>query len=155
MNQSPDGPGTDSTSSMDSASLMEAFLSGAYRRILWTACVLSVAGVVAATLLADWRSGLGLAIGALVACLNFVWLHHGAEMAVQRMMSTAKNAPSKFRLALAFTARYVLVLAASYVILKGYPQVRVAFIVGLACPVIAAMGEGLYEAARPRQTSNT
>ncbi|HMF89629.1 MAG TPA: ATP synthase subunit I, partial [Candidatus Angelobacter sp.] len=91
--------------------------------------------------------------GALAACLNFVWLHYGTEMMIQRMMDPKKNAPSKFRLALAFTARYVLVLAAAYVILKGYPQVRVAFIVGLACPVIAAMGEGLYEAVRPHQTS--
>jgi hypothetical protein len=95
-----------------------------------------------------------LATGGLVACLNFVWLHHGAEMAIRRMTDPPKSAPSKFRLTLAFTARYVLVLAAAYVILKGYPHVRVAFTVGLACPVIAAMGEGLYEALRPHPTSN-
>lgn len=148
MNPSPGGPGADSARSM------EEFLSGAYRRILWMACGLSVAGALAATVLADWRSGLGLAIGALVACLNFVWLHHGVEMMIRRMADPAKRA-SKFRLLLAFTARYVLVLTAAYVILKGYAQVRVAFIVGLACPVIAAMGEGLYEAARPHPTSNT
>jgi hypothetical protein len=81
-------------------------------------------------------------------------------MMVQRMIEaqhvagSAKRAPSKLRLLLAFTARYAFVLAAAYVILRSYPQVRVAFIVGLACPVIAAMGEGLYEAARLYQTSN-
>jgi hypothetical protein len=149
MSQSPDGPGAHLASSM------EEFLSGAYRRILWMAFGLSVAGAVAATVLADWRSGLGLAIGASVACLNFAWLHHGAELMIQRMVEPAKQAPSKLRLTLAFTGRYAFVLAAAYVILRGYPQVRVAFIVGLACPVIAAMGEGLYEAARPHPTSNT
>lgn len=134
---------------------MEEFLSGAYRRILWMACGLSVTGAVAATVLAGWRSGLGLAVGALVACLNFVWLHHGAELMIERMVEPAKQAPSKLGLLLAFTARYAFVLVAAYVILGGYPQARVAFIGGLACPVIAAMGEGLYEAARPHPTSNT
>ncbi len=151
MNQPPEGPG---------ALSMEAFLSGAYRRILWTALALSVAGIVAATLVSNWRSGLGLAAGALVACLNFVWLHHGAELVVQRMMEAqrtmepVKRAPSKLRLALAFTARYAFVMVVAYVILRGYPRVRVAFLVGLACPLVAAMWEGFYEAARSHQTSN-
>ena len=149
MNQVPDGLGADSTSSM------EEFLSGAYRRILWTAFGLSVAGTVAAIAIAGWRSGLGLAIGALVACLNFVWLHHGAELMIQRMVEPTRVSPSKLPLLLAFTGRYAFVLVAAYVILKSYPQVRVAFIVGLACPVIAAMGEGLYEAARSHPTSNS
>jgi hypothetical protein len=149
-----------SGSTADPAKSTEAFLSGAYRRILWITLALSVVATVAAVVLVDWRSGLGLAIGALVASLNFVWLHHGAEMLIQRMIEAqqavgpAKRAPSKLRLLLAFAARYALVMAVAYVILRGYPQVRLAFIVGLACPVIAAMGEGLYEAVRPQQTSN-
>jgi ATP synthase I chain len=154
MNQPPDGPGADAASSM------EQFLSGAYRRILWMAGGLTVAGAVIATAIAGWPSGLGLATGAGVACLNFVWLYHGAAIVVQRMIDAqriepAKHAPSKLPLLLGFTARYAFVLVAAYVILKSYPQVRVAFIVGLACPVIAAMGEGFYEAARPHPTSNS
>jgi hypothetical protein len=155
MNQPLDGP------SADAASSMEQFLSGAYRRILWMACGLTTAGALIATVIAGLPSGLGLTIGALVACLNFVWLHHGAAIVVQRMIEAqravepAKHAPSKLGLLLAFTARYAFVLVAAYVILKSYPQVRVAFIVGLACPVIAAMGEGFYEAARPHPASNS
>jgi hypothetical protein len=147
-------------SSADRAKSTEVFLSGAYRRILCITLALGIAAAAATTVLANWRSGLGLAVGAAVACLNFVWLHHGAEMMIQRMVEVeragvaTKPAPSTLRLLLAFTARYAFVMAAAYVILRGYPQVRLAFIVGLACPVIAAMGEGLYEAVRPQQTSN-
>jgi hypothetical protein len=155
MNQPPEGP------TPDAASSMEQFLSGAYRRILWMACGLTVAGAVIAIMIAGWQSGLGLVVGALVACLNFAWLHHGAAIVVQRMIEAqsvvepAKHAPPRLGLMLAFTARYAFVLVAAYVILKSYPQVRVAFIVGLACPVIAAMGEGFYEAARQHPTSNS
>ncbi|MGB9119127.1 MAG: hypothetical protein WCE73_00775, partial [Candidatus Angelobacter sp.] len=46
---------------------MEERLSGAYRRILRVAIVLSVAGTLAAALLFTWQSGLGLAIGSLLA----------------------------------------------------------------------------------------
>jgi len=149
MNQPHDGTRPDSVNSM------EAFLSGAYRRILWMACGLSLAGTVVATTIAGWRSGLALAIGALVACLNFVWLHHGAELVIRRMVEPVGSAPSKLSLLLAFSARYAFVLVAAYVILRSYPQVCVAFIVGLACPVFAAMGEGLYEAVRSHPTSNS
>ena len=98
-----------------------------------------------ATLSLGWRSGLGLAAGAVVAYLNFVWLHRGAELLIQRML-TPENAPSKLRLFLTFVGRYLFVLVAAYVILKGYPSMRAGFIVGLASPVLAAMCEGVYEA---------
>ncbi len=130
----------------------EERLSGAYRRILRVVIVLSVVATLAASLMAGWRAGLGLAAGALVACLNFVWLHHGTERLVQRMLSPSKNGPSRFRLAVAFIGRYLLVLAATYVIFRGYPQLLISFIVGLVLPVIAAMGEGVYEAVVFRKT---
>ena len=66
--------------------VIEERLSGAYRRILRVAIALSVAGTLAATLLANWQSGLGLAIGSLLAYINFVWLHNGTERLVQRMI---------------------------------------------------------------------
>jgi hypothetical protein len=125
---------------------MEERLSGAYARILRVAIVLSVLATVAATLLAGWRNGLGLAIGSLIAYVNFVSLHRGTERLVQRMLSPAGNATSKVRMAFPFPVRYLLVIAATYVILKGYPRLLVGFIVGLALPVVAAMGEGVYEA---------
>lgn len=130
---------------------MEERLSGAYRRILWVAIVLSVAGMLAAALLFDWQSGLGVAIGSLLAFINFVWLYHGTERLVERMVvsnkttSAGKTKPRKVRFAFPFPLRYALLIAVAYVILKSYPRLLIGFIVGLFLPILAAMGEGIYE----------
>jgi hypothetical protein len=34
----------------------------------------------------------------------------------------------------------------AYVILKSYPRLLIGFIAGLILPILAAMGEGIYEA---------
>jgi hypothetical protein len=145
MNQPPDGslPGP-----------VEAFLSGAYRRMQRIAIVLSVAVTLASALFFNWRSGLGVAIGSLLGYLNFVWLHRGAELMVQRITAPAENRPSKIRLLLAFLLRYIFVITIAYVILKSYPRMLVGFIVGLASPILAAMCEGVYEAIEAIAGSN-
>ncbi|MGZ4856289.1 MAG: ATP synthase subunit I [Candidatus Angelobacter sp.] len=126
--------------------VIEERLSGAYRRILRVAIALSVAGTLVATLLVNWQSGLGLAIGSLLAYINFVWLHHGTERLVQRMISSDKSKPRRFRFAFPFPLRYALLIAVAYVILKSYPRLLIGFIVGLILPILASMGEGIYEA---------
>lgn len=125
---------------------MEARLSGAYSRILRTAGVLSVAGTLVAALLVNWRSGLGLAIGSLLAMINFVWLHRGTERIVQRILSSDQTKSRRFRFAFPFPLRYGLIIAVVYVILKSYPRLLIGFIVGLILPILASMGEGIYEA---------
>jgi hypothetical protein len=132
--------------------VMEERLSSAYRRILRVAIGLSVAGTLTAILLFSWQSGLGLAIGSLLAFINFVWLHRGTEQLVERMVvsnkttSTDKTKPRKVRFAFPFPLRYALLIAVAYVILKSYPRLLIGFIVGLILPILAAMGEGIYEA---------
>jgi len=132
---------------------MEARLSGAYARILRVAIALSVAGTLAAALLFTWQSGLGLAIGSLLAYINFVWLHRGTERLVERIIAsnrttaaTGESKPRKVRFAFSFPLRYALLIAVAYVILKSYPRLLIGFIVGLILPILAAMGEGIYEA---------
>ena len=70
---------------------MEQRLSGAYGRILRVAIALSVAGTLVAALLFTWQSGLGLAIGSLLAYINFVWLHRGTERLVERIIASNKT----------------------------------------------------------------
>jgi hypothetical protein len=131
---------------------MEERLSGAYRRILRVASGLSVAGTLAGALLLSWQSGLGLAIGSLLAYINFVWLHHGTERLVERMVMSNKSTSAdktktrKVRFSFPFPLRYGLLIAVTYVILKSYPRLLIGFIVGLILPILAAMGEGIYEA---------
>ena len=126
-------------------------LSGAYRRILRVAIALSVAGTLVAALLFTWQSGLGLAVGSLLAYVNFVWLHRGTERLVERIIARTKrrrrkSKPRKVRFAFPFPLRYALLIAVAYVILKSYPRLLIGFIVGLILPILAAMGEGIYEA---------
>lgn len=131
---------------------MEKRLSGAYSRILRVAIALSVAGTLAAALLFTWQSGLGLAIGSLLAYINFVWLYHGTQRLVERIVASNqttaadKSKPRKVRFAFPFPLRYALLIAVAYVILKSYPRLLIGFIVGLILPILAAMGEGIYEA---------
>jgi hypothetical protein len=125
---------------------MEERLSGAYRRILRVAIALSVAGSLAATLLFSWHSGLGLAVGAVLAFVNFVWLHHSTEKLVGRMVAAGQSPPRKVRFAFPFPLRYALMIAVAYVILKSYPGLLIGFIVSLILPILAAVGEGIYEA---------
>jgi hypothetical protein len=131
---------------------MESRLSGAYQRILRSAIALSVAGTLVATLV-SWQGGLGLAIGSLLAYINFVWLHRGTERLVERIIAsnqttsaTGGSKPRKVRFAFPFPLRYALLIAVAYVILKSYPRLLIGFIVGLILPILAAMGEGIYEA---------
>jgi ATP synthase I subunit len=144
MNTPPEDATPDDQTPTDPA--MEERLSGAYRRILRVAIVLSVAGSLAAALLFSWRSGLGLAVGALLAVINFVWLHRSTEKLVGRMISSDQSPQRKFRFVFPFPLRYALVIAVAYVILKSYPGLLVGFLVGLILPIIASMGEGIYEA---------
>lgn len=130
----------------------ESRLSGAYRRILRLALALSVAGTLVAALLFTWQSSLGLAIGSLLAYINFIWLHRGTERLVERILASNKTTTAdaskarKVRVAFPFPLRYALLIGVAYVILKSYPRLLIGFIVGLILPILAAMGEGVYEA---------
>lgn len=128
----------------------EAFLSAAYGRILRITVVLGLCAFALVTAYRGWSSGMGLAAGAVLAYVNFVWLHHAAGLTVQRMLAGTAQ-PSQQRLVFSFVGRYLFVLGAAYVILRGYPQARIAFMLGLALPILAAMCEGIYEAIANRQ----
>jgi len=131
---------------------VEQRLSRAYSRILRLAIALSLAGTPIAALIFSWQSGLGLAIGSLLAYINFVWLHRGTERLVERIVASNQAAAAdklkarKVRFAFPFPLRYGLLIAVTYVILKSYPRLLMGFIVGLILPILAAMGEGIYEA---------
>jgi ATP synthase I subunit len=132
--------------------VMEQRLSGAYGRILRVALALSISGTLVAALMFTWQSGLGLAIGSLLADINFVWLHRGTERFIERIIASQKTTtdgeskPRKVRFKFPFPLRYALLIAVAYVILKSYPRLLIGFIVGLILPILAAMGEGIYEA---------
>lgn len=144
----------------------EAHLSGAYRRILKTAMVFSVAAALVATLV-NWRSGLGAAIGAILGLSNFAWLHSSTGKLVDRMLAETKTPPlltpppdssdnkPRFRFIFPFPLRYLLMMGVAYVILKSYPRLLIGFLIGLLLPLLASMVEGVYEAVASGKTHQT
>lgn len=125
---------------------MDLFLSNAYRRMQRTTILLGTAAAAAAALRFGWRLGLGAAIGAVVAYVNFAWLHHSSAMVVERMAAQAADAASKLKIILAFGGRYIFVIAMAYVIFKSRRGMLVGFAAALFLPILAAMVEGVYEA---------
>lgn len=127
---------------------VEAFLSGAFERILRLTIGMAVAAAIAAILLFGWHSALGTVIGSFAGCMNLIWLHHGSAMMIDRMLAPPGKArpPSKLRLVLSFAGRYVFLIAIAYVILRGFPSICFGFVVALFFPILAAMCEGVYEA---------
>lgn len=134
----------------------DSFYDAAYARILRSTAILGVLATAAATIFFNWRSGAGVAIGSLAGYLNFRWLHHGTDLMVERMLKESSRG-SKWKLWLAFVGRYALVIACIYAIFKGSTLVFYGFLVALSFPILAAIGEAVYEAFAPspsKQISN-
>jgi hypothetical protein len=134
-----------------SAGQVEVFLSRAYRRIQRITIVLSTLAAIVTAVWFGWRSGLGMAIGAAVGYINFVWLHRSSAMLTDRMIAPAAAVASKFSVMLGFGGRYIFVMAAAYVIFKSQPRMLAGFTAALFFPIVAATCEGIYEAFK---TSN-
>jgi hypothetical protein len=134
----------------------DSFYDAAYTRILRTTAILGVLATTAATIFFNWRSGAGAAIGSLAGYLNFRWLHRGTDLMVERMLKQSSRG-SKWKLWLVFVGRYALVIVCIYAIFKGSTLVFYSFLVALSFPILAAIGEALYEAfaaAPSNQLSN-
>ena len=140
---------------MTDADTLQRYLDAAYPRIVKLAFVLTLVAALASLFLAHWHSTVALIVGAIVGTLNLVWLHRGADLMIRRMLANDESRPSKLRVLFFFPLRYILVIAAVYAILKGYPGVLVSFIVGLAMPVMAMIGESIHEAVVLGKTDRT
>jgi dipeptide/tripeptide permease len=103
----------------------------------------AASGVLMASLAAwryGWRSGLGLAAGAVIAGLNLASLSRAVQGLAGRIVE-AQSQERGGRMIWRFFERYVIVLVVSYVIFRGYPQAFPGFLVGLCTPVAALMVE--------------
>ena len=134
----------------------DSFYDAAYTRILRSTAVLGVVGTTLAITLFNWRAGAGVAIGSLTSYANCRWLHRGTDLMVERMLKQSSRS-SKWKLWMAFVGRYALVIACIYAIFKGSTLVFYGFLVALSFPILAAIGEAVYEAfaaAPSNQISN-
>lgn len=116
-----------------------AFVERALQRIFRGALVVGAAGTAAGLALQGWRWGLGFALGAAGAYLNFYWLHRLVEG-----LAPGGPRPRKWLLVVLAT-RYLVLGLAGYVIVKVFGLSLAAILLGLFVPVAAIIFEIIYE----------
>lgn len=122
----------------------ETFYAAAERRIEYLTLGIGAAGALVAAIF--WRpsAAAGLAIGALISWINFRWMRRG--IGVLTRLSIAQENAVKPRVStmtyVKLIGRYALLIAAAYVILRGFGSMTV----GLLCGLFAAVAAALIEA---------
>ncbi len=135
---------THATPSTNQDAIAERFYAGALRRIRDFMAVLSPVFVAAAWWRFGFRSAAGMAVGCLIAYINFHWLKRVITGFVDRA-SGASQAPSGEGIVWRFVFRYVLMAIAAYAILTVSPASLNGLLAGLFLPVAAIICEAAYE----------
>jgi hypothetical protein len=144
-------PAMPNTMSADSE---EAFYAAAERRIEYLTIGIGIAGAMGVGIYWDVRAGIGVAIGALLSWINFRWMKQG--IAVLARLSAAQQDAEKVRIPkwayIKFLGRYVLLIFAAYVILRGFRSTAASLLAGLFAAVAAVLIESVSQLFR-RTTS--
>lgn len=117
------------------------------KRVQWLTVILGLAGALAVGLLKSHRAGYGVALGALLAGVNYRWLDQGLSAFVTG--SVAQEGRPKPQVPLStyakFGGRYALIGIALYGIVTFLAIPALWLIVGLLALGLAVTVEGLYE----------
>ena len=122
----------------------EALHAGALRRIRLAMGVIGSVAPLVAGIIFGWRRGMGVALGCIIAYVNFRWLVRGVEQLGERMAGGA-DPQSGSGMVSRFVLRYVLMGVAAYVILSVSPMSLYGLFAGLFLPVAAIAWEAAYE----------
>ena len=121
------------------------------RRISWLTLLIGFLAALLVALLSNRLWGLGLAIGAVLAWLNFRWLRRGLDALL--VASTAQAGKEKPVVPLltyfAMAFRYGLIALAVYVIFIYLRVPLVSMVVGLCALGAATIAASVYEIWHP------
>jgi len=121
------------------------------RRISWLTLLIGFLAALLVALLSNRLWGLGLAIGAVLAWLNFRWLRRGLDALL--VASTAQAGKEKPVVPLltyfAMAFRYGLIALAVYVIFIYLRVPLVSMVVGLCALGAATIAASVYEILHP------
>jgi hypothetical protein len=121
------------------------------RRISWLTLLIGLLAALSVALFRDLLWGAGLAIGAVLAWLNFRWLRRGLDALV--LASTAQAGKEKPAVPLltyfAVVFRYGLIALAVYVIFIYLRVPLVSMVVGLCALGAATIAASVYEILHP------
>src|SRR3954447_24626434 len=106
--------------------------------------VVGAVASVAAAVRFGWSVGAGVAVGCLLAGINFLWLKR-AITAFAGRLAAPQAADSAKGSATRFAARYGLIAVVAYVIFKSSIVSLSGVLVGLFLPVAAILAEAMYE----------
>jgi hypothetical protein len=121
------------------------------RRIAWLTLVLGGATAVLVTILRHPAWAEGLAIGTVLAWLNFRWLRRGLDALV--VVATAQEGAAKPRIPLGtwfrLMFRYGLIAICVYVIFEYLRVPLASMVAGLCALGAATIAASVYEILRP------
>jgi hypothetical protein len=120
--------------------------SRALGRIRKFMLVLGIAALVASWIFYGWRIGLGFAVGAVIAYLNFYWLKKIVSGLAEMAIPSGKGASN--RVTHRFLLRYFLMAIVAFVILTVSRESLYGLFAGLFLPAAAILCEAVYEVIR-------
>lgn len=121
------------------------------RRIAWLTLAFGGAAALAVALRHRRMWAAGLAIGAVLAWLNFRWLRRGLDALVQASLAQSSSEKARVPLSSYFLAllRYALIALAVYVIFEVLHVPLASMILGLCALGAAALAASVYEIWHP------
>lgn len=121
------------------------------RRIAWLTLVLGGAAAIVVAVIRQWPWAEGLAIGTVLAWLNFRWLKRGLDALVA--VATAQEGAAKARIPFGtwfrLMFRYGLIAICVYVIFEYLKVPLASMVVGLCALGAATIVASVYEILRP------
>jgi hypothetical protein len=121
------------------------------RRIAWLTLVLGGAAAIVVAIMRQWPWAEGLAIGTVLAWLNFRWLKRGLDALVA--VATAQEGAPKPRIPVGtwfrLMFRYGLIAICVYVIFEYLKVPLASMVVGLCALGAATIAASVYEILRP------
>lgn len=120
------------------------FYARSLDRIQTFMLVLGTAGLITACIFFGWRIGMGFALGATIAYLNFHWLKKVVAGLAELTIGSGTPASSR-NVVHRFLLRYFLMAIIAFVILTVSRESLYGLFAGLFLPVAAILCEAAYE----------
>lgn len=116
-------------------------------RLQWLTLIIGFSGALAAVYLKSARAGCGVALGTLLAWLNYRWMDQGLGALVNAAIAQQSVPQPRVPLSVPvkFGGRYLLIGLAVYVIVSYFGVPLLAVLLGLLALGAGAIVEGLYE----------
>jgi ATP synthase I chain len=116
---------------------------------------ITAAGIALATFEWGWRMGLSFAVGAAIAWINYRWLRSGVAALTQAAGALGQTPVPKIskRILVKLVGRFILLLAALYVILSRSFLPADGVLAGLFVIVAAILVEMIYLLMRGAQAA--